>query len=78
MTNTAVTRGHVWTPFRRTADVRLRARDHAIVLLMDGQSYPEVAPWLYRDEETVRAWGHALNEAGLPGLERATLSGRPT
>jgi hypothetical protein len=55
MTNTAVTRGHVWTVFRRTSDGRLRERDHAILLLMDGKSFPEVAQWLYRDEETVRA-----------------------
>jgi transposase len=56
----------------------LRERYHAILLLMDGKSCPEVAQWLYRDEETVRAWVHALNEAGLPGLERALIPGRPT
>jgi transposase len=77
MTNTSVTREHVWTAFRRTPDVRLRERYHAILLLMDGKSCPEVARWLYRDEETIRAWVHALNEAGLRGLERATIPGRP-
>jgi transposase len=76
--NTTVTREQVWTAFRRTPDVRLRERYHAILLLMDGKSCPEVARWLYRDEETIRAWVHALNEAGLHGLERATLPGRPT
>jgi transposase len=45
---------------------------------MDGKSCPEIAQWLYRDEETVRAWLHALNEAGLRGLERAPIPGRPT
>jgi transposase len=78
MTNVSVTREHVWTAFRRRADGRLRERSHAIVLLMDGKSCPEVAPWLSRDEDTIRAWGHALNEAGLRGLERATIPGRPT
>jgi hypothetical protein len=29
-----------------------------------------------RDEETIRTWVHALNEAGLPGLERAPIPGR--
>jgi transposase len=78
MTNTSVTREHIWTAFRRTPDVRLRERDHAILLLMDGKGCPEVAQWLYRDEETIRAWVHALHEAGLHGLERATIPGRPT
>jgi transposase len=78
MTNTTVTREHVWTAFRRTHDVRLRERDHTILLLMDGKSCPEVAQWVYRDEETIRTWAHAFNEAGLPGLERAPILGRPT
>jgi transposase len=39
---------------------------------------PEVAQWRDREEETIRAWVHALNEAGLRGLERATVPGRPT
>jgi transposase len=77
ITNTSVTREHVWTAFRHTPDVRLRERYHAILLLMDGKSCSEVAQWLYRDEETIRTWVHALNEAGLGGLERATISGRP-
>jgi transposase len=78
ITNTSVTREHVWAAFRRTPDVRLRERDHAMLLLRDGKSCPEVAQWLYRDEETRRAWVHALNEAGRRGLERATIPGRPT
>jgi transposase len=78
ITNSTVTREHVWVAFRHTADVRLRERYHAILLLMDGKSCPEVAQWLYRDEETIRTWVHALNAAGLRGLERATIPGRPT
>ena len=78
ITNTSVTREHMWTAFRQTPDVRLRERYHAIVLLMDGKSCPEVAQWLSRDEETIRTWVHALNEAGLRGLERATITGRPS
>lgn len=78
ITNSTVTREHVWAAFRHTSDVRLHERYHAILLLMDGKSCPEVAQWLYRDEETIRAWVHALNEAGLRGLARATIPGRPT
>ena len=77
ITNSTVTREHVWAAFRHTSDVRLHERYHAILLLMDGKSCPEVAQWLYRDEETRRTWVHALHEAGLRGLERATIPGRP-
>ena len=77
ITNTTVTREQVWAAFRRTHDVRLRERYHAILLLMDGMNCSEIAQWLYRDEETIRTWVHALNEAGLPGLERAPIPGRP-
>jgi transposase len=77
ITNTTVTREQVWAAFRRTHDVRVRERYHAILLLMDGKSCSEIAQWLYRDEETIRTWVHALNEAGLPGLERGPIPGRP-
>jgi transposase len=77
ITNTTVTRDEVWTAFRRTHDARLRERDHSILLLLDGKSCPEVAQWLYRDEETLRSWVHAFNEGGLQGLERAPIPGRP-
>jgi transposase len=78
ITHTSVTREPMWTAFRRTPDGRWRERDHAILLRMEGKSCPEVAQWLYRDEETIRAWGHARNEAGRHGWERATIPGRPT
>jgi transposase len=78
ITNPRVTREQVWAAFRRTHDVRLRERYHCILLLMDGESCPEIAQWLYQDEETILAWVHAFNEAGLPGLERAPIPGRPT
>ena len=77
ITNLAVTRAQVWAAFRRTHEVRLRERYHAILLLMEGQSCPEIAPWLFREEETIRPWVQALNDAGLPGLEHAPIPGRP-
>jgi transposase len=77
ITNTAVTRDEVWHAFRRTRDTRLRERYHCILLLLDGKSCPEIAQWLYRDEETLRRWVHAFNTSGLPGLEREASLGRP-
>jgi transposase len=59
-------------------EVRLRERYHSILLLMGDQSGPEVAQRLYRDEETIRHGARAFNEAGLPGLERASSPGRPS
>ncbi len=77
MTNTTVTRDEVWRAFRRTHDVRRRERYHCILLVMDGKSCPEIAQWLYRDEDTVRCWVHAFNHEGLQGLEREPIPGRP-
>jgi transposase len=77
ITNPMITREQVWSEFRRTRDVRLRERYHSILLLLDGKSCPEIAQWLYRDEETIRSWVHAVNQAGLPGLERDLIPGRP-
>jgi transposase len=77
ITNPMITREQVWAEFRRTRDVRLRARYHCILLQLDGKSCPEIAQWLYRDEETIRSWVHAVNQAGLPGLERDLIPGRP-
>jgi hypothetical protein len=77
ITNTAVTRDEVWHAFRRARDPRRRARYHGILLRLDGKSRPEIAPWLYRDEDTLRRWVHAFHTAGRPGLERETSPRRP-
>jgi transposase len=76
MTNTAVPRDEVEHACRRARDARLRERYHCLLRLLDGKSCPEMAQWLYR-EESIRAWIHALNEAGLHGLARAPIPGRP-
>jgi transposase len=78
ITNTAVTCEHGWAAFRRVHEVRWRERYHRSLLLMDGKRCPEVAQWLYRDEETIRSWAWAFNAAGLLGLEWASSPGRPT
>jgi transposase len=77
ITNTTATREPLWAAFRRTREVRLRERSHTTLRLMDGKSCPELAQWRYREEETIRTWVRAFNEAGVPGLERAPLPGRP-
>jgi hypothetical protein len=46
VTNPTVTREEVWRAFRRVPDVRLRERYQWMLLLMDGKSCPEVAPWV--------------------------------
>lgn len=77
ITNTTVTRDELRRAFRRTHEVRLRERYHCMLLLMDGKTCPEIAQWLYRDEDTIRGWVHAFNTEGLQGLERELIPGRP-
>jgi transposase len=77
MINTTVPREEVWRAFRQTHDARRRERYHCILLLFDGKSCPEIARWLYREEDTIRRWVHAFNQGGLQGLEREGIPGRP-
>jgi transposase len=75
--NTTIPREEVWRAFRQTHDARLRERYHCSLLLIDGKSCPAIAQWLYREEDTIRSWGHAFNQEGLRGLEREFSPGRP-
>jgi transposase len=77
MITTTVPREEVWRAFRQTPDARLRERYHCMLLLIDGNSCPEIAPWLDREEDTIRSWVHAFNQEGLRGLERGVIPGRP-
>jgi transposase len=77
MINTTVPREEVWRAVRQTHDARLRQRYHCILLLLDGKSCPEMAPWLYREEDSIRSWVHAFNQEGPPGLAREFSPGRP-
>ena len=49
ITTTTITRDEVWRAFRRTHDVRRRARSHCLLWPMDGQSCPAMAQGLSRD-----------------------------
>ena len=78
ITHADVTWQTVWDAFRHCHDVRLRERYHAVLLLLDGQTCPDIAQWLYRDEDTICLWIHAVNEQGLEALQRAPIPGRPS
>jgi hypothetical protein len=77
VSHTTVTGDDVWRALRRMHDVRLREREHCLLRLRDGKSCPEIAPWLSREEDTMRSWGHAFNQGGLQGRERDAIPGRP-
>ena len=77
ISHTTVPREDIWRAFRQTHDARLRERSHGMLLLIDGNSCPEVAQWRYREEDTMRSWVHAFHQGGLQGLEREGIPGRP-
>jgi transposase len=77
ITHTTGPRAQVWMAFRQTHDIRLRERYHGMLLRMDGRRCPDIAQWLYRDDDPMRDWVHAFNHGGLKGLERELMPGRP-
>jgi len=56
VTKTTVTREEPWRTFRRAHRARRRERSYGILRLLDGQSCPEMAHWLSREEDTIH--GH--------------------
>ena len=77
ITTPSMTREAGLVAFRKSHDVRLRERYHAVLLLLDGKTCPEIAQWLSREAETLRLWIHAANDQGLDGRQRAPIPGRP-
>jgi hypothetical protein len=67
ITHADVTRQDVWDAFRRCHDVRLRERYHAVLLLLDGHTCPDIATGLYRDEDTIRIWNMRSMSRDLRG-----------
>jgi hypothetical protein len=69
VTKTTVTREEPWRSFRRAHDARRRERSHGILRLLDGQSCPEMAHWLSR-EETIRSGVRGISANHVHGFER--------
>jgi hypothetical protein len=62
LTNTTVSREDVWRALRQANDVHLRGRYHGLLLRFDGHPCPDMARWLYRDDNTIRSWVAAFNK----------------
>ena len=62
---------------RRSKNARYDHRLHAILLVAQGMSCPDVAHWLGDSPRTVQLWVHRFEEEGLTGLMGKFRSGRP-
>jgi len=62
----------------RTEPARRVERAKIVWLSHEGQRVPAIAAELHLAAATVRAWLKRFNGQGLPGLEDAARSGRPT
>jgi transposase len=62
----------------RTEAARKVERAKIVWLSHEGKLVPAIAAELHLTAETVRAWLKRFNALGLPGLEDAARSGRPT
>lgn len=62
---------------RRSEEARYDHRLHAVLLVAQGMSGPEVARRLDEPVRTVQSWVHRFLDEGLPGLREAERSGRP-
>lgn len=62
---------------RRSKNARYDHRLHAILLVAQGMSCPEVADWLGDSPRTVQLWVHRFEKTGLSGLLDNFRSGRP-
>jgi hypothetical protein len=76
VTKTTVTREEPWRTFRPAHDARRRERSHGILRLLDGQSCPEMAHGLSREEETVRSGVRGISANRGHGFERLKALGR--
>ena len=62
---------------RRSEEARYDHRLHAVLLVAQGMSGPEVARRLDEPVRTVQSWVRRFLDEGLPGLREAERSGRP-
>ncbi|MBU4190176.1 MAG: IS630 family transposase [Candidatus Thermoplasmatota archaeon] len=63
---------------RRSGDARYDHRLHAILLVAQGMSCPEVARLLGDSPRIVQTWVHWFEEVGLAGLMDIPRPGRPS
>lgn len=62
---------------RRSEEARYNHRLHAVLLVAQGMSGPEVARRLDEPIRTVQSWVRRFLDEGLPGLREAERGGRP-
>lgn len=62
---------------KRSRELRLVHRLHAVLLVSLGRSCYEVARWFGQDPRSVERWVHAFVDAGAPGLRDHDRCGRP-
>lgn len=62
---------------RRSKDARYDHRLHAVLLVAQGMSCPEVARLLGDGTRTVQMWIHRFENEGLSGLQDKPRPGRP-
>lgn len=63
---------------RRSRDSRYDHRLHAVLLVAQGMSCPQVGRWLGDASRTVEYWVHRFEEEGLSGLVDLERPGRPS
>ncbi len=62
---------------RRSDDARYDHRLHAVLLVAEGMSCPEVGGLLGDAPRTVQLWVNRFEDRGLSGLQETPRSGRP-
>ena len=62
---------------RRSADARYDHRLHAVLLVAQGMTCPQVGQMLGDAPRTVEYWIHRFQDHGLSGLQESPRSGRP-
>lgn len=63
---------------RRSEESRYDHRLHAVLLVTQGLSAPEVADWLGDSVRAVELWVHRFQENSLAGLRESRRPGRPS
>jgi transposase len=62
---------------RRSEESRYDHRLHGVLLVAQGATCPQVAPWLGDSPRTVEYWVHRFETHGLAGLREGERPGRP-